>query len=137
MVTKYQISFFHIFYSGPTGLGGARLQERKKPVKLISAARNEAVCSVARTFWLLMQSSEAAAAAPPAATHAPPWSSLRPCRTPRLCTTIAGKSKFCPKIMRPFSSYNREIRFKKGLFQDEMVNTSVLIKVVRVCIIFF
>ena len=59
------------------GLGGARLQE-KKTVKLISTARSEAVCSVARTFWLLMQSSEAAAAA----THALPWSSLRPCRTP-------------------------------------------------------
>ena len=95
-VHKYFNFIFSYFHRGPTGLGGARLQERKKPVKLISAARSEAVCSVARTFWLLMQSSEAAAA-----THAPPWSSLRPCRTPRLCTTIAGKSKFCPKIMRP------------------------------------
>ena len=74
-------------------------KKEKNPVKLISAVRSEAVCSVARTFWLLMQSSEAAA------THAPPWSSLRPCRTPRLCTTIAGKSKFCPKIMRPFNSF--------------------------------
>ena len=86
---------------------------RKKTIKLISTARSEAVCSVARTFWLLMQSSEAAAA-------------RRHARTAVVFTAAVSYSStvyhngrfgnFCPKRIEDKSQF-QELTFNFGNFQ--------------------